>query len=96
LRLTTAKYYTPGGQVIHGHGIAPDVELAISAEDDRKLGIQRLRGDLTDRAAFKERFDFEPIADRQLEAAIDVLHGVLVFAPSPTLSPAQLASHTLP
>ena len=88
LRLTTAKYYTPGGQVIHGHGIAPDVELPISAEDDRKLGIQRLRDDLTDRAAFKARFDFEPIPDRQLEAAIDVLHGVLVFA----LVPEQLVN----
>ena len=96
LRLTTAKYYTPGGQVIHGHGIAPDVELPISAEDDRKLGIQRLRDDLTDRAAFKERFDFEPIRDRQLEAAIDVLHGVLAFAPTVTSDPAQLASQSRP
>lgn len=96
LRLTTAKYYTPGGQVIHGHGIAPDVDLPISAEDDRKLGIQRLRNDLTEATAFKERFDFEPIADRQLEAAIDVLHGVLAFAAMSPSAPAQLASHSQP
>ncbi len=96
LRLTTAKYYTPGGQVIHGHGIAPDVELPISAEDDRKIGIQRLRADLTDRTAFKERFDFDPIPDRQLEAAIDVLHGVLAFAPPAPRAPAQLASQSQP
>lgn len=96
LRLTTAKYYTPGGQVIHGHGIAPDVELPISAEDDRKLGIQRLRADLTDRTAFKERFDFEPIPDRQLEAAIDVLHGVLAFPLPASRAPEPLTSQPRP
>ena len=96
LRLTTAKYYTPGGQVIHGHGIVPDVELPISAEDDRKLGIQRLRDDLTDAAAFKARFEFDPIPDRQLEAAIDVLHGVLAFTPPAPNVPTQLASQSQP
>ena len=80
LRLTTARYYTPGGQVIHGHGIEPDVVLAVSAEDDRKLGIQRLRDDLTTPEEFKARFEFEPIRDRQLEAALDVLHGVLAYS----------------
>jgi len=79
LRLTTARYFTPGGQVIHGHGIEPDVALPISAEDDRKLGIQRLRDDFASAEEFKARFDFEPIADRQLEAAIDVLHGLLAY-----------------
>jgi carboxyl-terminal processing protease len=28
LRLTTARYYTPNGRMIHGEGIAPDVEVA--------------------------------------------------------------------
>ncbi len=80
LRLTTARYFTPGGQVIHGHGIEPDVALPVSAEDDRKLNIQRLRDDLANPAEFRARFEFEPIADRQLEAALDALRGVLAFA----------------
>ncbi len=84
LRLTTARYYTPGGQVIHGVGIEPDVVLPVSAEDDRKLGIQRLRDDLSSPTEFKERFDFEPIADRQLEAAVDVLHGLLAYTTTAT------------
>jgi carboxyl-terminal processing protease len=79
LRLTTARYFTPGGQVIHGHGIEPDVVLPVSAEDDRKLGLQRLRDDLTSPEEFKQRFDFEPIADRQQQAALDVLRGLLAF-----------------
>lgn len=28
LRLTTARYYTPNGRMIHGEGIVPDVEVA--------------------------------------------------------------------
>lgn len=79
LRLTTARYFTPGGRVIHGKGIEPDVSLPVSAEDDRKLGIQRLRDDITSPEEFKARFEFEPIADRQLEAALDVIHGLLAF-----------------
>jgi len=80
VRLTTAKYYTPGGRVINGHGIAPDVDLPVSVEDDRRLGIQRVRDDFTSPAEFKARFGFEPIADRQREAAVGVLQGLLVFS----------------
>lgn len=82
VRLTTARYYTPSGRVIHGKGIDPDVEIPVSVEDDGKLALQRARNDFASAADFKERFGFEPIPDRQLEAAIDVLHGVLAFAPA--------------
>ncbi|TPW35908.1 S41 family peptidase [Oecophyllibacter saccharovorans] len=34
LRLTTARYYTPSGQSIQGHGITPDVPVAESRDDD--------------------------------------------------------------
>ncbi|QDH14287.1 S41 family peptidase [Formicincola oecophyllae] len=34
LRLTTARYYTPSGQSIQGHGITPDIPVAESADDD--------------------------------------------------------------
>ena len=86
IRLTTARYFTPGGQVIHGKGIEPDVPLSVSAEDDRKLGIQRLRDDFASAEDFKARFDFEPIPDRQLEAALDVLHGLLAYGGGATAS----------
>jgi len=31
------------------------------------------RPDITDPVEFRERFDFSPVEDRQLEAALDVL-----------------------
>lgn len=76
MRLTTARYYTPGGVSIHEKGIAPHVEVVMTPDEDDKLSRQRSRADLADPAEFKERFGFEPIDDRQLQAALDVLKGV--------------------
>ncbi len=36
IKLTTAKYYTPNGENIHGTGIAPDIELKYAYEGDVK------------------------------------------------------------
>jgi len=79
LRLTTAKYYTPSGVSLHQKGVSPHIEVVLSAEDDDKLREQGTRSDLTDPAEFKERFGFTPIADRQLDTAVDLLKGVEVI-----------------
>ncbi len=79
LRLTTARYFTPAGISINEKGIAPQVEVVETAENDSKLRLQHAREDLTDSAEFEERFGFEPIEDRQLDAALDVLQGVRVL-----------------
>jgi carboxyl-terminal processing protease len=89
LRLTTARYFTPGGRVIHEVGIAPDIELPVSVEEEGKLIVQRLRRDYEDAAEFKERFGFDPIEDRQVRAATDVLRGVLAMTPA---RPSSIAS----
>ncbi len=86
LRLTTARYYTPSGATIHEKGITPHVEVVMTPEEDAKLARQRARPDITDPAQFKERFGFEPIADRQLETAVAMLKGVRLLgagAPRP-------------
>lgn len=80
LRLTTARYYTPAGATIHERGITPHVEVVMTPEEDTKLARQRARPDITDATAFKERFGFEPIVDRQLETATAMLKGVRLFA----------------
>ena len=76
LRLTTAKYYTPGHQVIHEHGVAPTILATMTPEQERALVLQR-REDLTDEQREKELASFR---DTQLERAVDALKGVLVFA----------------
>lgn len=80
MRLTTARYYTPSGVSIHEKGIAPHVEVVMTPEEDAKLARQRTRFDITDPKEFKERFGVELIADRQLQAALDVLKGVRILA----------------
>ena len=80
LRLTTARYYTPSGVSIHEKGIAPHVEIVMTPDEDAKLRRQRARSDITDPAQFKERFGFEPIADRQLDTAVAMLKGVRLLS----------------
>lgn len=87
MRLTTARYYTPSGVTIHEKGIVPHVEVVMTPEEDTKLARQRSRPDITDPVAFKERFGFEPVADRQLDTAVAMLKGVrLIGARGPTPS----------
>jgi carboxyl-terminal processing protease len=73
MRLTTAHYFTPSGTLIHGKGITPHVEVVLTEEDDRKIERQLSRPEITDPADFKDRFGFEPIEDRQLAVALDIL-----------------------
>jgi carboxyl-terminal processing protease len=79
LRLTTARYFTPSGVSIHEKGITPNVEVILTADEDSKLRVQQTRPDITDPKDFNERFGFYPIADEQLQAALDVLKGIKVL-----------------
>jgi carboxyl-terminal processing protease len=91
LRLTTARYYTPSGVSIHEKGIEPQVPVTVSPEDEGKVRLQRLRRDLTDQQEFAARFGFEPIEDRPLQVAIDVLQGVELFVAHNQLAPGKAA-----
>lgn len=77
MRLTTAKYYTPSHKVIHEHGVTPDIIVPITEEDERKLLEQRARAGLP---PVEGPDKVEPIADVQLDRAIDVIKGVKLFA----------------
>jgi carboxyl-terminal processing protease len=79
MRLTTARYYTPSGVSIHEKGISPHVEVVMTADEDSKLRVQQTRDDISDPGEFRERFGFTPIVDRQLDAALDVLHGIKIL-----------------
>ncbi len=73
LRLTTARYYTPSGAVIHEKGIEPDVVVILTKEEEKAVFLSRLRPDLKDAAEFKAKFGVELAADLQLEAAYRVV-----------------------
>ncbi len=79
LRLTTAQYYTPSDRVIDERGIEPDIVIPIPAEDWRRLLLQRARPENADLEQLEEEDDFEDLVDIQLERAVDVLKGILIF-----------------
>lgn len=89
LRLTTALYYVPSGAVINGHGIEPTIAVALTPEEDRKVAIQRNRLPGMTAEEFEEHFEFTPIEDRQLTAAVAAVRDLL---PSPELRPTQTAA----
>ncbi len=81
MRLTTAKYYTPSHKVIHEHGVTPDIIVPISEEDERKLFEQRARSSVAILSLQQDETTEKvvPIADVQLDRAVDVIKGVKLF-----------------
>jgi carboxyl-terminal processing protease len=75
LWLTTAKYYTPGKQVIQEKGIAPDIESTIDTDRERAL-LLRERGGLL---SAEEQKLVEETPDSQLARAIDALRGLIIY-----------------
>ena len=64
MKVTTARYYTPGGECIHGVGIEPDVEIELDEDAVTRYGINNLPHD----------------HDAQLQKAIELLGGTPVLA----------------
>src|SRR5438876_807756 len=75
LRFTTAKYYTPGKQVIHGNGVTPTIAVPMTAEQEHALFVSRNNdtkiGD--EKTQVRSR-------DPQMLRAIDALKGVMIYA----------------
>lgn len=76
LRMTTAKYFTPGQQPIHERGVSPHVRAPMTAADEARLLAQRRDEDLP--ASRGEDAAEEPVEDVPLERAVDALRGVLL------------------
>src|SRR5689334_19727485 len=76
VRLTTAKYYTPGKQVIQGNGVVPNIRVAMTAEQERSLFALRNAGN----AKPEDEKNIIKSKDVQLLRAIDALKGVMIYA----------------
>ena len=74
MRLTTAKYYTPSHEVIHGRGIEPDYKVKMSREEEERLFLRRTPGGLK-MVAEDRREAVENFIDPQLAKAMELLVG---------------------
>jgi carboxyl-terminal processing protease len=76
LRFTTAKYYTPGKQVIQGNGVTPNIRVPMTPEQERLLFSIRSADNVKpedEKVLIKTR-------DPQMMRAIDALKGVMIYA----------------
>ena len=79
-RITTARYYTPSGQCIHEKGIEPDIAVPVSPEEWQKVLMKR--ADIETPGILdpqKKPADLDTVTDRQLDRAMDLLKGILIF-----------------
>ena len=74
LRLTTAKYFTPGRQVIHEVGVTPNIRIALT--QPQEFDLLESRRDPEGGGPRQVSFDGDP----QLARAADILRGTLIFA----------------
>ncbi|MEA2917897.1 MAG: carboxyl-terminal processing protease [Bradyrhizobium sp.] len=78
LRLTTAKYYTPSHKVIHEEGITPDITVSVTPEEERDIGLKKTAGGL-ESLDDKERERVANSHDPQMDRAMDLLKGILLY-----------------
>ncbi len=87
LRLTTAKYHTPGRQVIHEKGITPNIKATLTVEQERALLLRRREGVLSP----DEAKVVAEARDPQLERAVDAIKGVMIYTQNGAVAPATPA-----
>lgn len=79
-RITTARYYTPSGRCIHEKGIEPDIVVPVAPEEWRNVMIKRMEQETPGIVDPKLKpADLDKVTDRQLDRAIDLLKGILIF-----------------
>ncbi|MCU0650857.1 MAG: S41 family peptidase [Candidatus Omnitrophica bacterium] len=85
LRLTTSKYYSPLGHVIHGKGVMPDIEVQdgnTPADLAAQLTEKQKAEEVFDKIEHKEKTDKKADdykSDTQLVRAVDILRAVKIF-----------------
>jgi carboxyl-terminal processing protease len=75
IRLTTAKYYTPGRRIIHENGVEPDIKVPISMKLMDKIYTQRLSY-----SGLIKPEGPNSVRDVQLERAVEVMKGICLFS----------------
>lgn len=79
-RLTTAKYFTPGKNMIHEHGVSPHVVATLTYDQETELLRSRRRNEDSPKPA-------PLVIDAQLARAVDALQGAIRFSQGRTAEP---------
>jgi carboxyl-terminal processing protease len=93
LRLTTAKYYTPSHKVIHEVGITPNIIVPTTDEEDRDIRLQLTPGGV-ESLDDKEREKIKSAHDPQMERAMDLLKGIMLYTDRSSDHPSEKMAQT--
>ncbi|MCM8791643.1 MAG: S41 family peptidase [Candidatus Omnitrophica bacterium] len=82
LKLTTSKYFTPKGRLIHNEGVMPDIvvqqkELNSESVNDKPLDIFDQLEDKKDAPSLTQPLDYKD--DLQLQRAVDLLKAIQIY-----------------
>jgi carboxyl-terminal processing protease len=75
LRLTTSKYYTPNGRMIHEKGLQPDVQVELAPPPKEKKLQEK---EVFEKVKHQEK-PVEEILDNQVLRAMDLLKGIKIY-----------------
>jgi carboxyl-terminal processing protease len=92
LRLTTAKYYTPSHKVIHEVGITPDIPVPLTEEQERDIQLKQAPGGIQS-LDDKDRERVLSSHDPQLDRAMDLLKGIMLYTQRAPLPEKSLAKN---
>ena len=79
IRLTTSKYYLPGGESIHEEGILPDIEVDAKEYVAKKEEIDVFEQIQEQQAEIESEKEQQQEYDIQLERAIDLIKGIIAY-----------------
>ncbi|MBI4707135.1 MAG: S41 family peptidase [Candidatus Omnitrophica bacterium] len=85
LRLTTSKYFTPSGKVIHGNGVNPDIvveegKIELGQPDKQKIeNKENVFEEIDKKEQLKQDKKFEYKSDNQLMRAVDILKALKFY-----------------
>lgn len=85
IRLTTSKYFSPNGRVIHGQGVNPDIIVAegkieLAGQEEKSIadifqGLEESEGKQEQAEGIPARY----LSDNQLMRALDVLKAIKIY-----------------
>jgi len=78
-RLTTARYYTPNGNIIHNKGIEPDIPVYVNPAEWHNVIRRRSHLETPDIYSAEERASCEDVVDRSLQRAVDLLQALIIL-----------------
>lgn len=90
LRLTTSKYFTPAGRMIHEDGIHPDVEVPFEPRPEKEVDeVAKHAEEVFEQVDLQEEIENQNdkdgdgeddfVVDNQLARAVDLLKGLKVY-----------------